>query len=590
MPRRDLLTAGLLAAVLAVILVPFARTGVDPHHDGIMLKPALDVLSGQTLFRDTFMQYGALSCYLQVVALWFQPTLLCLKLTTAAAYVATLLLLYATWRLLLPRSLTLLSCGLFILFLPSYEKNYFGDYWVLLPWSSVLALMLQCLGLYALLQVIRHESAQRWCLILGMAGAGAFWCRQPVGVFLIGSLVVIALGLHWTGWRPAHHSKRSLVFWTSAGLAGVSVLLLGTIFFSGAAPEWWYQNFVWPGKWATSSATVTWRIVIKIFLHPASGAVLLGVGLGAVIPGLLRRFRPSFPVRGILLYYVFLAAVLVWRKEQMLAAFTLRDGGWSLVFPLVVLLQSVASLAGALAARRQPPPAEYHLIAAFAALSLGSLVQYYPVPDPWHIFWSLAPAFGLCVYAFWRWTGWSAPVVAGVIGLTLLPSLYAKIRLAGDFLTQPLVTLSAPSALRGLRLPPNQAEAYNRIVRTLDPILRDQPDIPTIMTGNDALYLCFANNRVNPSPYFVTWPDLLDPASTQKRWNFVGRFRPLMFLQQANWTAVADFYRRARYVPLAYLPDLALEIAVPQELAERLGLPVYDGALGGAAAPAFPPR
>ena len=36
------------------------------------------------------MQYGALSCYVQVVALWFQPTLLCLKLVTAAAYVATL--------------------------------------------------------------------------------------------------------------------------------------------------------------------------------------------------------------------------------------------------------------------------------------------------------------------------------------------------------------------------------------------------------------------------------------------------------------------------------------------------------------------
>src|SRR3954466_15242141 len=108
----DRLIALLLAVAVVAYLVPFARTGVDPHHDGIMLKPALDVLAGQTLFRDTFMQYGALTCYLQVVALWVHPTLLCLKLMTAAAYVATLLVLYATWRLLLPRSLTLLSCGL----------------------------------------------------------------------------------------------------------------------------------------------------------------------------------------------------------------------------------------------------------------------------------------------------------------------------------------------------------------------------------------------------------------------------------------------------------------------------------------------
>ena len=46
MNRRDILTASLLAAGLTAILVPFARIGVDPHHDGVMLKPALDVLSG----------------------------------------------------------------------------------------------------------------------------------------------------------------------------------------------------------------------------------------------------------------------------------------------------------------------------------------------------------------------------------------------------------------------------------------------------------------------------------------------------------------------------------------------------------------
>src|SRR3954466_4487537 len=104
----DRLIALLLAVAVVAYLVPFARTGVDPHHDGIMLKPALDVLSGQTLFRDTFMQYGALSCYLQATALWVQPTLLSLKLLTVAAYAGTLFVLYATWRLFLPRSLAIL--------------------------------------------------------------------------------------------------------------------------------------------------------------------------------------------------------------------------------------------------------------------------------------------------------------------------------------------------------------------------------------------------------------------------------------------------------------------------------------------------
>jgi hypothetical protein len=429
-----------------------------------------------------------------------------------------------------------------------------------------------------LLRVIRHESAQRWALILGLAGAGVFWCRQPVGILMLGTLSVIALALHGTGWRPAHHSKKNLVLWTCAGLAGVSMVQLGAIIFSGAAPAWWHQNFVWPRQWAMSSSTVTWRIVLKVFLHPPTGAVLLGLGLAAVLPGLVRRFRPAFPTRGILVYYVFFAATLVWQRERVLQALAWRDGGWSLVLPLVVLLQSIISLTRGFAARAQPLPAEYHLVAACAALSLGSLGQYYPVPDPWHVFWSLAPAFGLCVYAFWRWSGWPAPVVAGVIVTTLLPSLYAKIQLTDGFLSQPLVTLTAPSALRGLRVPPPQAAAYDQIVRALDPILKHQPDIPSVLIGQDPLYLCFAPNRTNPSPYFVTWPGLADQTANQQRWDFVARVRPLMFLQQVDRAATADFYRRARYFPLAYVPNLALEIAVPQELADQLGLKADGGA------------
>src|SRR4051812_26601218 len=105
MNRRDVAVAGGLVVVLAAFLLPIARVGVDPHHDGIMLKPALDVLSGQVLFRDSFMQYGALTCYLQALALWFSPTLLSIRLLAAAAYVVTLLFLYSAWRMILPRSL-----------------------------------------------------------------------------------------------------------------------------------------------------------------------------------------------------------------------------------------------------------------------------------------------------------------------------------------------------------------------------------------------------------------------------------------------------------------------------------------------------
>jgi hypothetical protein len=36
---------------------PFAPLEIDAH-DGVMLKPAMDVLSGHVLFRDTVSPYG----------------------------------------------------------------------------------------------------------------------------------------------------------------------------------------------------------------------------------------------------------------------------------------------------------------------------------------------------------------------------------------------------------------------------------------------------------------------------------------------------------------------------------------------------
>jgi hypothetical protein len=181
--RRDVLTGGILALVFTALLLPLARVGVDQHHDGIMLKPAFDILAGQVLFRDSFTQYGALSSYLQAAALWISPTLLAIRLLTVGAYVATLLLVYASWRLVLPRSLAVVAGIFFILFLPVYEKDYWDHhYWILLPWSSVYAMLFQAVGLYAVFRAIQGNQSRSWGLLAGVACAAVFWCRQPVGV------------------------------------------------------------------------------------------------------------------------------------------------------------------------------------------------------------------------------------------------------------------------------------------------------------------------------------------------------------------------------------------------------------------------
>lgn len=575
MSRRDTLVAGLLAVGLAVWLFPLARLGADPHHDGVMLKPALDVLSGQVLFRDTFSQYGALTTYLQVLALWIQPDLLSLRLLTVGAYAVALFFLYAAWRLVLPRTLAIVSCGLFILFIPGYEKNWMDQYWMLLPWSSVYALMFQSIALYALLNVLRGEQAERWGFMLGLACAGVFWCRQPVGIIMTGCLVVIWLALHWTGWAPAGLSKRSTLAAILGGFVTVWALLLGGICLSGAASEWWYQNFVWPRNFARLGSHNYWGFASQLFLHPSTGAGLLLLLFAVTAPGLGKRLGARFPPRLVLAYYACLGLALVWQHERVLQMLALRPGGWSTLIPVVVLLQAGGSLWLGFARRTVPKTTEYYLVASLAALSLGSLVQYYPVPDPWHIMWSLGPVFGLMILAFWRWSGWPAYAVAIGFTVAFLPSIHLKLQSVQQALSEPRVTLEHPRTLRGMKVSPAFAQNIDRIMAVLDPILTLQPEIPCALIGSDPLFLCLTPNRTNPVPYYVTWTGLADDEVKQRRWAYIQDVRPLLFLLQADWVAAGDFYRRAHYVPLLYLPEVALELAVPQEIADALGVTTY---------------
>jgi hypothetical protein len=571
--RRDLLASGALVAGLLALALPLARIGVDPHHDGGMLKPAMDVLSGQVLFRDSFMQYGALSCYLQVLALWIEPTLLSIRLLTVATYGVTLAVLYATWRLILPRALAVVAGLFFLIFFPVYEKDYWDhQYWLLLPWSSAFALLFQCVGLHALFRVIRGEKPESWSLVAGVACACVFWCRQPVGIMMTGSLIVIWPALHWAGWRPTGSTLRGILGRMAGGLVGVHALMFGGMAATGALPAWWYQNIAWPARWSRS---VDWMDTLLFTIHPGAAATLVALGLALRLPALVRRVRPGWPAWFAPAYYGGLGLGLLGWREWVWKSLTVTEGGWMIVVPLVIAVQAMASLRQLPPGRSASRPEHYYLIGAAAAVALGSLLQYYPMADAWHIFYALAPAFGLVVFALWRWSGWPVPLVAGLLAAALLPEAWRKVEAMGPALNRPLVTIAQPAVLRGMRVPPEQAHGLGQIELTLDLIMRHRPDIPSAMIGDCALYLCLTRNQANPIPYYVTWRGLATQADNAKRWEYIARERPLMILHGARWQAVDEFYQREDYVPLLFVPADRLEIAVPKELADEMGVKAY---------------
>ena len=573
MNKRDFLAGGGLALALIAFLLPMANIGVDQHHDGIMLKPAFDVLAGQVLFRDSFTQYGALSSYLQAAALWISPTLLSIRLLTVAAYVGTLVLAYAAWRFVLPRCLAVVAGIFFILFIPLYDKDYWDHrYYILLPWSSVYAMLFQAVGLYSLLRAIHGRQAKSWALLLGVACAAVCWCRQPVGLSMALALVATAVVLSWTGWTPVEGSKRTIFGRTVVGFLGLNLLIFGGIAIAGALPAWWEQNIVWPARW---SGSVDWMDTLPFTIHPvaALGLVLLGVAL--VLPGRLQEKWAAWSRRHSAVYFMVLAVVLGWQRAWLLRILDVTDGGWLLLLPLIFAGVAVGSIWHGRRGPKEPHSPEYYLTGALAAVAVGSLTQYYPMADGWHIFDALAPVFGLFILGLWRWSGWRAGWVATALLLALLPIAYRKGIAIPPALNRPLVTLAKPAVLRGMRVPPEQAESLRQIDETFAEILRHEPDIPTALIGDNALYLCLGRNRENPIAYYVTWRGLASQPDNVRRWEYINRVRPILVLQAARWNAVNEFYRKANYVPLRYVPGEILEIAVPGELAARMGLSAY---------------
>ncbi len=578
MNRRDVLAIGLLVLGLVLYLLPYSRLGVDFHHDGIMLKPALDVLSGQILFKESFMQYGALTCYLQVIALWVSPTLLSLKIATIMAYAVALVFFYASWRMILPRSLTIISCVLLVWFIPAFEKDIYDHLWIMLPWSSAYAMSFQAIALFALLKVIREEEPEKWGFVLGLAIASVFWCRQPVGIILLGCVGLIWVALMLAKWAPTGHFQRNALLRIILGFAAVNALMMGGIWLSGATADWWYQNYVWPQKWAMAINSRNFSFV-SLYLHLGNAVWLLLLAMAAGLPTLLQKYQRGLSNRTKVAYYVGLGGVIIWQHDRVLEALSLRQGGWTALIPILILLHALVYLVRVFKAPSQFWTKEHYVVAALTVICLGSLLQYYPVTESWHIMWALGPCFGLVVYQFRPWVGWSPKVVTVVILVALLPALLVKVREINHAYEQPLVNLTQPAVLRGMQVSPELAQNISQIMETLGPILKLRPDLPSAMIGNNALFLCFVTNMENPTPYFVTWPGLADEKINQRRWNYIQSTRPLMILQQADWSAVGKFYRKENYVPILYLPEEALEIAVPKELADAIGVTVYGKSL-----------
>jgi hypothetical protein len=511
------------------VFLPFARLGIDSYHDGVMLKPALDVFSGQRLFADTWSHYGALSTYIQVFFLWAMgKTLLAVKVGTALAYGLTASILSLAWRRFLPSSLVVLSLAV-CLFLPNFFD--YSDMHIMLPWSSIYAMVFQALGLLYLLKTI-DGSSKFDPFICGVSAALVTWCRMPVGVFhTVACAACLALLLYSSSERK-RYAMASAYF--LAGMLLIHGLFFVHLWSTGSITDWYIQNIRFPAVWAEQESNASeltglaWTFrVLKTLLYDllALGnfpgtkgkrnlewlVTALPLVAMVVLPQVRRLASQSDTLNHRRAAAWLLAPLLIF---CLIGANRMNDWTlslWVLAVPVVTLTCTLFSTFLYLRKPEQqsgiygrPPVA-----LACGFLSLASWMQYYPMADPRHFFWALMPMIGSFVYfLFCTARGRILPVTVALLILAV-PLGVTRTMQAVVVAQSRFWTIPAGSVLAGMAVPEAEAPSWSKLLDAVREKLEESPDTPFLAEGPDALWGCLVQNLQNATPFYIEWDEVV---------------------------------------------------------------------------------
>ena len=372
--RRKNLIFGIAVFVFtAVWFSLFAVARIDLHHDGVMLKPAVDVAAGKVIFRDTFCQYGAFAVWLQALAVKiFGGELIAIQLLTVLFYGGIAVLSDRIFRRFLSFPFRLVNLALFWGMAPFYVVPMH-------PWSSVYALFFMLLSTEFLLRGMERDD-WRFHALAGVFAACAFLARHPCGAVSFGA-GVLTLSI------ASAYLKRK---WRNVGIfaAGSGAVLAPFVLYlvlAGAWSDYLRQCFGFVGGFAWERGGGSW---------------------GEKCSRLFPVFDGLFPDTPIDIIYSLLPLVCV-----------------------AVGLKSFSALSRGEDAGKRMRMMEY---IALALAALASWHQYYPVPCGRHLYWAAIPMFGvftLVCECLWRNTDRKRSCRAAVVLLLLSAAIPVAARI-----------------------------------------------------------------------------------------------------------------------------------------------------------------
>jgi hypothetical protein len=483
----------------------FSLLSIDPHHHGLLLKPAIDVAHGQMLFRDTFTLYGALTTLLQAWAVRiFGDYLMVIQIETAFFYAMIAVCLYYIWLNILPRWLTTISVIIW-LFLAPYLRYLAAAF---LPWSSVYALFFQLFSLLLVLHALRKQSRVMTMLAGGVAVL-TFWCKQPVGICHCASLIFFLATTPLITGQPWKKAMTDCAFFIT-GIVAASAPFFVWLALNGAIHDMYLQSIkaafflgeqisdIPYAPFASSSHNLFVRILMALFAFNQT----------ASHNSVLWSFLPV-----VCLTLLAMLAVKRWRNRDSV----------SNQLPLYGLL----------------------------LVSLASWMQYYPFPCVRHCYWAATPMIGLLSYGTWQLcSSLKKKNTQIIIVCVILASAFGYdigVRIYNGYLkiTYYNEKIEEPKVLYGMYVPAYDAETFKIINRTLHNAFKKNSPHYLVNLTWDPLYLTFVGPQRNFHPLHGSpdvWNRNIYPEYRKLRSEFIDTKHPLVLWYKGvnipGWTCI----------------------------------------------------
>jgi hypothetical protein len=500
-------------AVVSLLYLPFARLGVDSHHDGIMLHSALVVSEGGVVHGDVFNQYGPVSSWVHAVWIWvFGPELLSIRMGTVFSLSGGLAAFFVAWKRLLGGGVAVVATSLAVL------TTYFFDAAIPMhPWASDVAVLFLGLSTLLVSQIFTRRARIELWIVVGALAALITLTRVQVGVVLslltIGGLVVA-------------RERRAIYHWFS-GAAIVSSVVIGYFWINGALDDWWFQTFEVPRSiLATSSRPGFHFLRLRILNSWIPGLTLCLLFAGAV-GGRLKSMVPSRHHLFLKVLYVVFAVVVVAVYRTDLLFF---DGHRFDVLGVALLasLISVPWMGGwFIGQERSAILSEVNRWWIWIPAT-ASMVQVYPVSDPRHLWWAAIPSLGPAVWLLGQVAVNNKRRFAlGIVSVAVLvPSAGGQV--LANFEEERISVVGVP-VLDGMLVDHEVATTYLENMQLVSRYLEAHPQAPVLNMCSDGLFASLSENRSSPDPYFVFWPATAPAQNQESRARFIEEERPILW-------------------------------------------------------------